>query len=103
MTPWEVSRLLTGAALTIDGRAGNRLGKPCGERGVACDIDALLAGLHHTAGNHILDQRGVEVVALNDGLQHFGEEINWVPILELASALASRRADRVDNDGRGHG
>ena len=46
---------------------------------------------------------GIEVVALDERLERLGGEVDRVPVLELAVALAERRADGVDDDGGGHG
>ena len=62
----EVGRLLRRAALAVDGGGGHRLGPAGGEHGVAADVEALVADLHDAAHDHVLDQGGVEVVALGE-------------------------------------
>ena len=84
----EVRGLLRRAALAVDGGAGHRLGEAGGEHGVAADVDALLADLHDAAHDHVVDERGVEVVALDERLERLGGEVDGVPVLQLAVALA---------------
>ena len=48
-------------------------------------------------------ERGVEVVALDEGLEHLGGEVGRVPARQLPVALAAGGADGVDDDGGGHG
>ena len=57
------------------------LGEPGGERGVAADVDALLADLHDAAHDHVLDEGGVEVVALDERSQRVGGEVDGVDVL----------------------
>ena len=61
--------LLGGAALAVDRRPGDRLRVTGGEDRVAPDVEGLLADLHHAAHDHIVDERRVEVVALDEGLE----------------------------------
>ena len=65
----EVHRLLGRPALAVDRRARHRLGEPGGEHGVAADVDALVADLHDATHDHVVDQRGIEVVALDERAQ----------------------------------
>ena len=60
----EVHRLLARTALAIDGGGGDRLGPTGGEHCVAADVERLLTDLHHAAHDHVVDEGGVEVVAL---------------------------------------
>ena len=83
--------------------AGTVSGKPGGEHGVAADVRGLLADLHDAAHDHVVDQRGVELVALDERLQRLGGEVGRVPARQLAVALAAGGADGVDDDGGGHG
>ena len=62
----EVGRLLRRAALAVDGGGGHRLGEAGGEHGVAADVEALVADLHDAAHDHVVDERGIEVVALDE-------------------------------------
>ena len=83
--------------------AGHRLGPAGGEHGVAADVEALVADLHDAADDDVVDEGGVEVVALDEGLEDLGGEVGRVPARELAVALAAGGADGVDDDGGGHG
>ena len=96
----EVRGLLRRTALPVDGGADRRLGEPGGERGVAGDVDALLADLHDATHDHVVDERGVEAVARDDLADHVRGEIDGVHVLELAVAASERRAYGVDDDGR---
>ena len=98
----EVGGLLRRAALAVDGGGGHLFGEPGGEHGVAPDVHALGADLHDAAHDHVLDEGGVEVVALDEGLQGLGGQVDGVPAGQLAVALAAGGADGVDDDGGGH-
>ena len=90
----EVGRLLRRAALAVDRGGRDRLGEAGGEHGVAADVEALVADLHDAAHDHVVDQRGVEVVALDERLEHLGGEVGRVPARQLPVALARRRCGR---------
>ena len=60
----EMDRLLAGAALPVDRRARHALGEAGRQRGVAPDIDRLLADLADAARDHVVDQRRVDPGAL---------------------------------------
>ena len=47
--------------------AGTALGPAGGEHGVAADVERLGADLHDAAHDHVVDERRVEVVALDQG------------------------------------
>ena len=81
---------------TVDLREAGR------ERGVAGDVDALLADLHDAAHDHVFDERGVDAVALDDRAQHVRGEVDGVLVLQLAVAAPERGAKGVDDDGVGH-
>ena len=53
----EVGGLLAGPALAVDGRARHVLRPAGGEHGVAGDVHALLADLHHAAHDDVVDER----------------------------------------------
>ena len=99
----EVGGLLRRAALAVDGGGGHRLGEAGGEDGVAADVEALVADLHHAAHDDVVDEGGIEVVALGELLEHLAGEVGGVPARELSVALAAGGADGVDDDGGGHG
>ena len=74
--------LLRRAALTVDGRGRHRLGEPRGQHRVAADVEALRADLGHAAHDDVLDQRRVEVVALDQGGEHLAGQVGRVPSRE---------------------
>ena len=90
----EVGRLLRRAALAIDGGGRDRLGEAGAEHGVAPDVDGLGADLHDAAHDHVVDQGGVEVVALDQRLERLGGQVGRVPARQLPVALAARRCGR---------
>ena len=92
-------RLLRRAALAVDAGADDRLGKASRKGGVAADVQALLARLHDATHDHVLDQRRVEVVALDQGTERLRREVDRMPVLQLPVALPSRGADGIDDDG----
>ena len=95
----EVDGLLGRAALAVDGGPGTDVGEAGGQRGVAGDVHGLLADGHGAAHDHVLDQGGVEVVALDQGPQGLGGQVDRVPAREPAVAAAHRGADGVDDHG----
>ena len=98
----EVDGLLGRPALAVDGRPGNGVGEPGGQGGVAADVHGLLAHGHGATHDDVLDQGGVEVVALHQGLQGCGGEVDGMPARQLAVATSHRGADCVDDHGIGH-
>ncbi len=95
--------LLRRSALAVDRRADRGLGEAGRERGVARDVDSLFAHLHDAPHDHVLDERRVEIVALDERAQDVGREVDGVNVLELAVAASEGGTDRVDDDGGGHG
>src|SRR5262249_39802590 len=57
---------------------------------------------HDAAHDHVLDECGIEVVALNQRLERVGGEVDGVNVFELAVAASEWCADSVDDDGVGH-
>ena len=74
----EVRGLLRRAALAVDGGADRRLGEAGRERRVAADVERLVADLHDAAHDHVVDQRRVEVVALDERAQRVRGEVDGV-------------------------
>jgi len=99
----EVGGLLRGSALTVHRRGADRLREPGREHGVAAYVQALGPDLHDAAHDDVLDQGGVEVVALHQGLQRLRGQVSRVPSRQLAVALSSGGADGIHDDGAGHG
>ena len=83
--------------------AGTDSGQPGGQHGVAADVERLLGDLHDAAHDHVVDQGRVELVALGQGLERLGGQVDGVPVAELPVALPSGGPDGVDDDGGGHG
>jgi len=98
-----MGRLLRRTALTVDGGRRDRLGPAGGQHRVAPDVERLRPDLHHAAHDDVVDERGVEIVALGERLEGLGGEVDRVPARELSVALASGGADGVDDDCGGHG
>ena len=74
--------------------AGTVSGNPAAEHGVAADVQRLGAGLHDAAHDHVVDECGVEVVALDERLERLGGQVDRVPTREGAVALAAWRSGR---------
>src|SRR6185312_7494102 len=80
-----------------DGGAGNGLRETSGENSVASDVGSLFTYLHDAAGNHVVDKRGIELIALDQALEREAEEIDRVPGFQHAVAPAERRANGIDD------
>ncbi len=93
----EVDGLLGRPALAVDRGPGHRLGEPGGEGRVARDVHRLLAHRHGAAHDHVLHQRGVEVVADQQGGEGLGGQVGGVPARERAAAAPHRGADGIDD------
>ncbi len=85
----EVRGLLTAAALTVDGGARHGFGKPGSQCSGAGDVEGLLTGLRHAARDHVVDQRGVEIVASEKGAEGLGEKVCGVHAGECTARLAA--------------
>ena len=80
--------------------------RPAGsQRGVAPDVDRLLAGLRHAAPDHVLDQRRVQPGPGDEGVQDVGRQVDRVLAGQAAAPPADRRPHGVDDHGvaAGHG
>ena len=99
----EVQRLLGRPALPVDRRAGHRVGEPGRERGVAADVERLVADLHDAAHDHVVDERRIEIVAFDERAQRVRGQVDRMPAREHAVAPAERRPDRVDDHRVSHG
>ena len=82
--------------------AGTDSGKPAASTALRPMLSDLGADLHDAAHDHVVDEGGVEVVALDERLEDLGGEVGRVPARELAVALAAGGADGVDDDCGGH-
>uniref|UniRef100_A0A0N4Z3R5 PE-PGRS family protein n=1 Tax=Parastrongyloides trichosuri TaxID=131310 RepID=A0A0N4Z3R5_PARTI len=74
--------------------ARHRLGQACVEGGDAGDVGALLSDRRHAAQDDVVDQAGVEGVAVAQGLQHLGRQGDGGHFVQaaLGVAPAARRA-----------
>ena len=61
----HVVGLLAGAALRVYGRGSDAVRQACAQPGVACDVQALLAGLRDAAADNLFDHRGLHACALD--------------------------------------
>ncbi|MNQ98461.1 hypothetical protein D3C85_1141540 [compost metagenome] len=93
----EVDRFKAGTTVAVDLHAGNglrKIGIQCRDTG---DVAALLAKGHDTPQDHILDQRGVEAIALAKCLQYLGRQLYRRDFVQgaVGLAFATRRAHVV--------
>ncbi len=82
---------------------GHLLGQPGGQPARAGDVAGLGPDGVEAAEDDVLDGEGVEVVALDDGLQDVGAEVGRVHGRQAPTPLADRRADGVDDVCLRHG
>ena len=66
---------------------------------VAGDVAALLPRLGDAAADDVVDQGGIEVVAVDHRAQHEAEQIGGVPTGERTLALPESGARAIDDDG----
>ncbi len=97
-----MQRLLGRTALAIDGGSWYRLGPTGRENRIASDVEGLLADLGYAAHDDVINEGGVEIVALGECAKRLGREIDRVPVLEFSVALTSGGAQRIDDDGFWH-
>src|SRR5204862_3095324 len=93
----EVHRLLRRTALTVDTGRRHAPRQPGRDPRVARHVAALLPRLGHTSADDVVDDGGIEVVALDHGAQHETEQIGGMPTGERALALAESGARAVDD------
>ena len=70
------NRLLAGAALPVDGDAGNLFGEAGGQPGQPTDIAGLSADGIDAADDGVIDSRRVDVVAVEDAAEHMHAQID---------------------------
>ena len=97
-----MNRLLARTALAVDRGGGDGLGPAGGEDGAAANVERLFTDLGHAAGDDVVDDRRIEVVALLQRLEDVGTEIGRMPVLELAVAAPGRGPHDVDDDSLVH-
>jgi len=93
----EVHCLLRRSALPIDARRRHLPRQTGRHPRVARDVAALLPHLADAAADDVVDQRGVEVVTLDQLAEEEAEQIGGVPSRERTVAFADRRAGGVDD------
>ena len=98
----EVHRLLAGSALAVDRHTGNALGPASRKHRGAGDIERLLAGLHDTAPDDVVDDPWVDACALGKAVEHLCGQLAGVNTRQSAVALADRRPHGLDDDGFSH-
>ena len=74
----EVHRLLTGAALAVDGHAGHGFRPAGSQHRCARDIQRLLTGLHDTAPNDIIDDLGIDPGPLRQAVEDLRRKLGRV-------------------------
>ena len=72
----EMGRLLGRSTLAVDGRGRYRFRPPGAQHGVSAHVQSLSSDLHHASHDHVVDMGGVEVVAVGQGVQNLGGELN---------------------------
>jgi hypothetical protein len=77
--------LQTRRALAVERADGRRLGEASNQRSSTHLSSTATRGEHGTDAD-ILDEGGVELRALDDGLQHAGDEVSSLGVLEAALA-----------------
>ncbi|MHC3927189.1 hypothetical protein ACMZ4W_02295 [Brevundimonas naejangsanensis] len=84
--------------------ARHRLGQAGVEGGDTGDVGALLADRRHAAEDHVVDQAGVERIAVAQGLKHLGRQGDGGHFMQaaLGVAPAARRAYGVIDVGLSH-
>ncbi len=83
--------LLARAALAVDRGAGNGDREARRECGVAADVHGLLADLGEASGDHVIDQRRVEVVAGDQFFEHGRQQVHRVEVGERSAGLCPGR------------
>lgn len=101
----EVHGLLGRAALAVDGRGGHGLREARRQDGVPGGVHGLLGDLVDRAADDVVDLRGVDPGAADEGAQGVGEEFDGVDMSErpVRLALPDGRAYGFDDDCITHG
>ena len=98
-----VDRLLAGAALAFDRGAGDVLGEPGREPGVARHVHGLRAELVDAAEDDLVVLGRVDVLAGDELAQRRGRQIEGMHAGEPLPSATHGGADGVDDVGLGHG
>ena len=100
----EIHRVEAGGAKAIDLHAGDAVAIAGDKRGGARDIGGRLADRIDHAHHHVIDQRGVEIIAALDGAERLARQIERGHFVQRAVdlAAAARRAHVIVDEGVGH-
>lgn len=99
----EVHGLLGGAALSVDGDAGDLLGQSGRQPAGAGDVTGLRSDGVEAAEDHVLDGRRVDSGPLDEGLDDMGAEVGGVDGGRVLPCVeADRSAYRFDDVCLGH-
>ncbi len=100
----HVGRFEARGAEAVDLHASDRLGIVRIENGQPRDVGALLLHRRDAAQHDVVDERGIEVVAVADGLQDGRRQMQRRHLVQGTVALAAtaRRADGVVDVGLSH-
>ena len=101
----KVHRFKAGGAETVYLKARRGLGVVGIQRRRTGDVRALLAYRRDAAQDHIVDHAGIEIIAVADGLELLGGQLQRGDLVQRAIllALAARGARSVVNICVGHG
>ena len=101
----EVHCLQTRGAETVELHARHGFIPVGHQRGGLGDIGALVAHRGHAAQDDIVDLAGIQRVALLQGLEQAGQQIDRLDAVQrtVLLALAARRAHGIENISFGHG
>ena len=100
----EVHGFKTGTAVAVDLDARHALVVVGIQRGDAADVAALLLNRRDATEDHVLDQRGVELVAFAQRDQRLAGQVDRRDFVQLAVglALAARSPHAIENVGISH-
>ena len=100
----EIDRIETGGAEAVDLHARNFLAEAGLQHRRAGNVAAGFADRIDAAEHHVLDQRGIEIVAPPNGIEGRDREIDGRHLVQRAIGLAApaRRANRVEDIGFRH-
>ena len=98
----EVDGLLGRPALAVDRRPRDRVGKSGRQGGVAGDVHRLLPHGHGAPHDHVFDLGRIEIVALQQGLERLGRQVDGVPPREATPSTTHRGSYGIDDHGVRH-
>ncbi len=100
----EIHRVEAGGAETVDLHAGNLVAITGDQRRGARNIGGGLADRIDDAHDHVIDQRGIEMVAVLDRAERLAGEIERRHFVQRAVdlAAAARRAHVIVDESVGH-